>query len=114
MKNVLRAIALLMLASLTFAYDSTINWQPPTQYTNGNQLLEQDLDYYTFYCDGVARQQMDSIIGTWSRVVDIPEEDGDHLCWITVTTLNGAESAPSNTKLFTNGTRVPNPPTVQW
>lgn len=113
-KFIVRATALVLLASLTLAYEKDISYTPPTLWTNGNVLLEQDLDYYTLYCDGVEWEVLDSIIGTWTRTVNLPDADGDHTCYLTVTAMNGQESAASNNHVFTNQLRVPSPPSVVW
>ena len=89
----------------------TISWTPPTQYTDGAPLLEQDLDFYTFYCNGVELAQIDSVIGTWTASVStasLPE--GTHTCTLRVTTLAGAQSGDSNPANFTIGPRVPMAP----
>ena len=114
MKYFIRVLALLGLASITFAYVETIRWTPPAFYTNGNVLLEQELDFYTFYCDGQQVEILDSIIGTWQRDVEFPDTAGQHECWLTATTLLGVESGPSNTKVFTNDPRIPMAPVVEW
>jgi len=87
------------------------SWSPPTQYTDGAPLLEQDLDFYTLKCDGVEIADIDNIIGTYSY--SVPETgfaSGDHSCVLTVTTLQGAESGDSNAVNFTIGPRVPMAP----
>jgi len=113
-KNVIRAIALLLVASLTIGYEREVSWTPPTQYEDGSILLEQDLDYYTLYCDDEAVTTIDSIIGTRTALLDMPEAPGTHECWLTVTSLAGEESAPSNVLSFMNQYPAPNPPVVQW
>lgn len=113
-KNIVRAIALLCLASITLAYDRQISWVPPTFYTNGEPLLEQDLDFYTVYCDGAQLVVIDSIIGTVTATVDLPSSEGTHVCHMTVTTLTGVESDPSNELVFTNQLRAPAAPVVMW
>lgn len=114
MKYILRAIALLGLASITFAYERTITYIPPTFYTNGTPLLEQDLDFYTLYCDGMQLTTIDSIIGTWVATIDFPEQPGGHDCYLTVTTLAGIESDPSNHYVFTSAHPIPMAPVVVW
>lgn len=111
-----RAIALLLLAGITLAYEREISWTPPVFYTNGAPLLEQDLDFYTLYCDGVQLVTLDSIIGTWTATIDFPDTPGTHECWLTTTTLAGIESDPSNTYVFTNQppTLTPMAPVVVW
>lgn len=113
-KYFIRAIALVMLASITFASDNTINWVPPVFYTNGVPLLEQDLDYYILYCDGAVLQVIDSIIGTPTAQVHLPKTEGTHVCHLTVTTLVGVESGPSNEHVFTNQPLIPAAPVVEW
>lgn len=125
-------IAIILIGSLTFNYERdgffltaayaqaggvlTINWGPPTEYTDGAPLLEQDLDFYTFYCNGVEIKQIDSVIGNTSDLVDLTGlASGNYTCHLTVTALPivpnlGAESGPSNTINFTIGPRVPMAP----
>ena len=126
-------ITVILLGSLTFDYTPkdgfrltsvyaqagnvvTISWTPPTQYTDTSPLLEQDLDFYTFYCNGIMVKQIDSIIGTYSNVVDLTGlPTADYVCHLTVTALpiipNAAtESGASNTINFTIGPRVPMAP----
>lgn len=113
MKYFLRVIALLGLASITFAFDANISWTPPISYENGDALLEQDLDFYTLYCNGAPFVTIDSIIGTRSATVDMTAlGEGTHSCALRVTALNGMESGDSNIVNFTIGPRVPNPPTL--
>jgi hypothetical protein len=101
-----------LLAALTFGYDRTVEWEPPTQYENGDALLEQDLDFYTLYCNAQPFVTIDSIIGQRTAIVDFgPLGEGTHECYLTVTALNGMESAPSNTANFTVGPRTPMAPT---
>lgn len=109
-----RAIALVLLASITFATDNTIRWVPPVFYTNGVPLLEQDLDFYTLYCDGSVLQVIDSVIGTRTEQVHLPKTEGNHICYLTVTTLVGVESAPSNDYSFSNLPLIPAAPVVDW
>lgn len=112
LKKVKWIVPVLLLSGLVFSFDRTVTWTPPTQYTNGDALLEQDLDYYTLYCGGQPFAQIDSIIGTHSAVIDFsPLGEGTHECYLTVTALNGQESGPSNTANFTVGPRVPGAPT---
>jgi hypothetical protein len=90
-----------------------INWIPPTEYTDGFPLLEQDLDFYTFYCNGSVVKQIDNVVGTHSNSVDVSGfERGDHDCSMTVTSLLGATSAASNSITFTLGPRVPGSPVL--
>lgn len=120
-------IAAVLLGSLTLDWDEpgftvaivhaqdngslTISWTPPTQYTDNAPLLEQDLDFYTFYCDGSSLAVIDSVIGTRSAVVSTNSlTAGNHECWLTVTSLAPAESGPSNSINFTIGPRVPMAP----
>ena len=124
-------IAVVLLGSLTLTLDLdrgfylkaahaqstgtlTISCIPPTQFTDGFPLLEQELDFYTFSCQhllGTFVKEIDSIIGTRSDAVDISGlASGDYTCHLTVTTLLAAESGPSNTINFTIGPRVPMAP----
>jgi hypothetical protein len=88
-----------------------ISWSPPTQYTDNAPLLEQDLDFYTFKCNGAPLATIDSVIGTRTATVSTNSlATGDHACTLTVTTLEGAESGDSNAINFTIGPRVPMAP----
>lgn len=93
-----------------------ISWTPPLFYTDGFVLLEQELDFYTFGCNGLSatlEKEIDSIIGTRSDVVDISGlPSGDYTCSMTVTSMIGAESGPSNSINFTIGARVPMAPAL--
>lgn len=94
----------------------TIMWSPPTQYEGGTPLDEQDLDFYTLYCNNAEVKQIDSVIGTTSDVVDLTGFiTGNYACNLTVTAIPippnvGAESGPSNDINFTIGPRVPMAP----
>jgi hypothetical protein len=94
----------------------TISWSPPTEYTDGAPLLEQELDFYTFYCNGAALKEIDVVIGTHSDNVSLTAlPTGSYTCELTVTALPitpnvGAESGPSNSINFTIGPRVPMAP----
>ncbi len=119
-------LALLLLGSLTFDYERgfhlkaayaqatgslTLSWTPPAFYTDGFPLLEQDLDFYTLYCNDVPVKQIDSIIGTSTDVLDLTTfASGDYACNLSVTDLPGAESGRSNDINFTIGPRVPGTP----
>ena len=105
-------LALVLVGSLVFAFDRSVSWDPPSQYENGDSLLEQDLDFYTLYCNDSAFVEIDNIIGTSTAVVDFsPLGEGSHDCYLTVTALNGQESQPSNIANFTVGPRIPGAPT---
>ena len=111
MKRVLlRASAILLVLSLTVQADAfTITWQPPTQYTDGTSLLEQELDFYTLYINGTGVVNLDVILGTWTANVTITEP-GTHVLALTVTANNGVESNLSDTVNFTVGPRTPSAP----
>lgn len=114
MNRLIAIIALVLLASLVFSYDKTVTWQPPTQWTDGHELLEQDLDFYSLYCNGNPEPfvVIDNVIGNRSAVVDFtPLGTGTHVCHLTVTALNGEESDPSNEGNFIVGPRIPGAPT---
>lgn len=113
MKRALQIIlACLLLGSLTIQADVfTISWLPPTQYTDGSPLLEQDLDYYTLYVDGFSTIYYDSIPGTYSQLHEIVPA-GTYELTLTVTSLEGVESGPSNMIVFTVGPRTPKPPVL--
>jgi hypothetical protein len=105
------AFAALLLGSLTFAVDRTVEWVPPTEYENGDPLLEQELDFYTLYCNSEPFVTIDSVIGDRTAIVNFsPLGEGTHECYLTVTALNGEESGPSNTANFTVGPRTPMAP----
>ena len=119
-------VSVLLLSTITLDYDRgftlnaayaqdsgalTISWTPPVQYTDGAPLLEQELDFYTFYCNGVSIKVIDSVIGTSTDIVDTTGlVSGDYTCRLTTTTLLAAESGPSNSINFTIGPRVPMAP----
>ena len=106
------ALVTLLLGSLVFGWEGNISWDPPTENTDGTILLEQDLDFYTFFCDGVPLATIDSIIGTRTATVStLSLAEGSHNCWLTVTALNGQESDPSEVRNFIIGPRVPGAPT---
>jgi len=100
-------------ASPTVACDSgcTLKWQPPTSYTDGTMLIEQDLDFYSFYCDDAHVMDFDAIVGTWQADITFTQS-GHYICGLTTTTLKGVESELSNTLTFTKGPRVPRPPVL--
>jgi len=120
--------ALLLLGSLSIQYDDggfsltaaqaqvqgstlTISWSPPSQYTDGFPLLEQEMDFYTFSCGGTMVKQIDLVIGTWTDDVDVSAmPSGTHTCHLTITSLEAVESGPSNTINFTIGARTPGNP----
>ena len=110
MKTVRALLVLVLLTSLTVQADIfSIEWVPPVEYTDGSQLLEQDLDYYTLYVDGVSTIFYDSIPGSYSELHEIVPA-GSYTIHLAVTTIEGVESGPSNTKVFTVGPRTPKPP----
>lgn len=128
-KTIQALVAVILLSSLTVQFDwdrasinltvaqaqvvgeLTIRWTPPTEYTDGFPLLEQDLEFYTFYCGGNEIVSFLSIIGNTSYVVDTSGmPSGTHSCTLSVTTLAGIESAQSNTINFTIGARTPGNP----
>ena len=103
-------IAVLLFGSLTIEADVfTISWLPPTHDTAGVPLLEQELDYYTLYVDGYSTIFYDSIPGSYSELHEIVPA-GTYELTLTVTTLEGVESDPSNTAVFIVGPRKPMPP----
>jgi hypothetical protein len=105
------SILAVLLGSLTFAYDRSVSWTPPDAYENGDPLLEQDLDFYTLYCNAQPFATIDNVVGTNTATIDFsPLGEGTHTCYLTVTALNGLESDPSNTQNFTVGPRKPGAP----
>lgn len=107
-----RAIPFLLALWLTpvWADDFQICWQPPTQFVNGDPLLEQDLSYYTLYMNDVEVMSFDVIVGTWC-VVWTTHVEGTYFAKLTVTHVNGQTSDYSNTADFTLGPRTPGAPT---
>lgn len=132
MKKLLQgAVLLILIGSLTLDFDHglqikaayaqadnilTISWTPPTQYEDNTPLLMQDMDFYTFSCDGTQLAVIDNIIGVTTAGIDMSAmEPGNYTCHLTITALAvvnpvGAESGPSNTINFTMGDRVPGSP----
>jgi hypothetical protein len=116
-------IAVILLGSLTVQYSPaqttsvpcdlgcSISWTPPTEYEDGAPLLEQELDYYTLYCNDIYLLDLDVIIGTWTADITFGAP-GTYVCALTVTSLKGGESQPSNERVFLKGERVPLPPTL--
>lgn len=111
-KYLLRGAALFLLATLTFAFDGNFQWQRPTAYTDGAPLLDQDIDFYSLYCNGTHMGDIENIGMTesWQAPVGF-FAPGTYECHLTVTDINGQESEASNSVNFTVGPRVPNPPT---
>lgn len=85
-------------------------WLPPTQFENGDPLLEADLDYYTLYVDQNELLNLDAIVGTWCTTFQVHVE-GTYFLTMTVTHMNGMTSAHSNIATFTLGPRTPGAPT---
>jgi hypothetical protein len=106
----LTLLLLLVAAMPVWADELLVEWTPPTQYTDGTPLLEQDLDYYTLHMNGAELLTLDAIVGTWSVVITVTEP-GTHEFRLTVTDLNGQTSDMSNTATFTVGPRTPGVPT---
>jgi len=107
-----RAIVLLaaLLSTSAIADTFVLSWTPPTAYMDGTSLMEQDLDFYTFYLNGAPIVNFDVILGQWSAEVTITEP-GTHIGALTVTDLNGQESPLSNEISLTVGPRTPGAPT---
>ncbi len=116
-------VAVILLGSLTVQFapaqsqtiacdlGCTISWTPPTEYEDGAQLLEQELDFYSWYCDANHIMDFDVIIGTWT--VDLTfGAPGTYMCSLTVTSLEGEESGFSNELVFLKGPRTPRPPVL--
>jgi len=117
MKVIWRAIALLAAVTALFAVATparaeswNVCWQPPTAYTNGTQLLEQEITSYTLYIDGNELLTFNAIIGTWCYVITI-NTPGTYVAEMTVTTENGQTSVRSNQATFTLGPLTPGPVT---
>jgi len=112
-RALVRTLVLCGLASLTFAYDGNVSYVPPSAYTNGDPLLEQDISHYAMYCNGAAFTTITSIIGTTTVVIDLtPLGEGTHSCTLRTVMLNGSTSADSNIASFTVGPRTPQAPTL--
>ncbi len=110
LKSVFVFAALLLASAQGFAKDWQVCWQPPTQFENGDPLLEQDLAYYTLYVNDAELVSFDVIVGTWCYIITINTE-GTYIADMTVTHTNGATSARSNQAVFTLGPRTPGAPT---
>ena len=102
----------ILVASLTFAWESNVSYKPPIANTDGSLLLEQELDFYILYCNDVEVAAIDSIIGQRTVLVDfgiLPA--GSYPCNLTVVNLDGIESAYSDPYVFIIGPKTPNAPT---
>jgi hypothetical protein len=126
MKRLRLLAVMLLLGGLTFDYERgfyitaayaqaggtlTISWSPPTEYTDGFPLLEQDMDFYTFSCNGSQLKVIDLVVGTYSDIVDVSGlSSGSYTCHLTITSLEAVESGPSNTINFTINARTPGSP----
>lgn len=105
-------LAVLLLGGLfstALADDFQICWTPPTQFVNGDALLEQDLDFYTLYINGQEIMSFDSIVGTWC-VTYTTHTEGTYEAQLTVTHINGMTSDLSTPRSFTLGPRQPKAP----
>lgn len=102
---------LMFLAVPVWADDFQICWQPPTQFENGDPLLEQDLDFYTLYINDQNVMSFDVIVGTWC-VVYTTHTEGTYFTKMTVTHVNGQTSGFSNETSFTLGPRRPMAPVI--
>lgn len=100
---------LLSCAPAIYADDFQICWQPPTEFENGDPLLEQDLDFYTLYINDQNVMSFDVIVGTWC-VTYTTHVEGTYTVDMTVTHINGQTSARSNQTTFTLGPRRPMAP----
>lgn len=104
-------LAVLLLVCGTVNADTfEVCWLPPTQFENGDTLMEGDLDYYTIYVDQQELMNFDAIVGTWCATFEVHVE-GTYFLHMTVTHNNGMTSAPSNIATFTLGPRAPAAPT---
>jgi hypothetical protein len=99
----------LLASAQSFADSFDICWTPPTQFVNGDALLEQDLDYYTLYMNDAEVMSFDVIVGTWC-VEYITHVEGTYTAELTVTHMNGQTSDRSNQSVFTLGPRKPKAP----
>lgn len=105
-------LAVLLLGGLfstALADDFQICWTPPTQFVNGDALLEQDLDFYTLYINDQEVMSFDVIVGTWC-VTYTTHTEGTYTAQLTVTHINGMTSDLSNPSSFTLGPRQPKAP----
>lgn len=108
--KLLSIFAALLLSSFpAIADDWQICWTPPTQFVNGDPLLEQDLDFYTLYVNAVPVLNFDVIVGTWC-VTYTTHTEGTYTAALTVTHINGQTSDLSNEVSFTLGPRRPMAP----
>ena len=112
MKRIKWILPAILVGSLVFAWEGNVSYIPPIANTDGTLLLEQELDYYTLYCEDIAVGTIDSIIGQRTVLFDFGGlASGNHSCNLTVTNLAGIESAYSEPYVFTIGPRTPNAPT---
>lgn len=102
---------LMFVSAKAHADDFNICWQPPTQFENGDPLLEQDLDFYTLYINDQNVMSFDTIVGTWC-VIYTTHTEGTYFVKMTVTHVNGQTSGFSNETSFTLGPRRPMAPVI--
>lgn len=114
-----RAIALLLLAGLTFQVQPQalptsyiISFEPPTEYVDGTPLNEADIQKYSVYCDGA---WIKDVPNDFSRQFTLGLDDGlapgSHTCGLS-DWVGDLESVLSNTKDFPLGQRTPGAPTL--
>lgn len=100
---------LLTCAPAVYADDFQICWTPPTEFVNGDPLLEQDLQSYDLYINDQNVMTFAAIVGTWC-VTYTTHVEGTYTVDMTVTHVNGQTSDRSNQQVFTLGPRRPKAP----
>lgn len=103
------AAVLALVAFSAHGQSVTLEWEPPSQFTNGDVLNPAtDLSGYGVYVDG-ARVATASNTVTSYQVTGLSY--GPHDFWVTAIANNGNESAMSNTVARTIvDNRTPRPP----
>lgn len=124
MKRLIASVALAGLAALTVTFgagtSATLNWQAPTEYTDGSPIQSGDIAYYTVNWAPAAGQSGPSgSLQTSGPVLTatVPVPCGAVSFTVTVTSSGTAKypnttSAPTNPVPYASGvTCAPNPPT---
>ena len=119
MNNFGRAIALVLLASLTFQLEAQqyvpsairLNFTPGLSFTDGVPFDESAIEKYKLYCDGAFVRDVpnDYLRSIYVTVDDLGS--GDHTCALSEL-VEGIESIQSNPKSFSLGQRTPSAPTL--
>ena len=94
---------------VSYAEQRGIEWDHPTQRTDGTALSVDDIKETRLYCDG-----------SLTEVIPAPASDvthdfgiGEHTCHATTVDLFDQESAPSASVTFTVLPAKPEPPTIR-